>query len=394
MITIGFLLNFPLEYKGGVNYLKNLFFAIKASEKDQVAIKLFVPTDLPETYWEAFEKYGEIIPTRTLKRGAIPWAISRVFEKKIHFDPLTAYMLRKHKVDIVSHSNYVYPFRQIKSINWIPDFQYLHYSNLWSRAQLAGTKKLNDYLVQKSNQLVLSSYDTFKDYKSAYPDYTDKVKVIHFVSQPHKELSKLDAGYSKSVALKYLGEDVPFFYLPNQFWTHKNHITVFKACRILAHKGLKFQLLTSGYMKDFRSSDNHMQGLFDYVSNNGLQDIIKFLGLISYDDVFELIYSACALINPSYFEGWSSTVEEAKTMGTLTILSDISIHREQNPLDALYFNPDSPEELAVLMEDVLENKYNYQRPALASLKSKLEQRTLDFGSSFAQLAKQASFSTR
>ena len=29
-----------------------------------------------------------------------------------------------------------------------------------------------------------------------------------------------------------------FFYLPNQFWVHKNHLTVFKAVKILLEKNI------------------------------------------------------------------------------------------------------------------------------------------------------------
>ena len=52
-----------------------------------------------------------------------------------------------------------------------------------------------------------------------------------------------------------------------------------------------------------------------------------------------------ALINPSYFEGWSTSVEEAKSLGKRVILSDIPVHREQNPLMGIYFPPDCPEAL-------------------------------------------------
>jgi glycosyltransferase involved in cell wall biosynthesis len=39
--------------------------------------------------------------------------------------------------------------------------------------------------------------------------------------------------------------------------------------------------------------------------------------------------ASTALINPSLFEGWSTTVEEAKSTGTPMILSDLGVHREQ-----------------------------------------------------------------
>ena len=46
---------------------------------------------------------------------------------------------------------------------------------------------------------------------------------------------------------------------------------------------------------------------------------------------------ASALINPSRSEGWSTTVEEAKSFGVPMILSDIDVHREQTGGTARYF---------------------------------------------------------
>jgi glycosyltransferase involved in cell wall biosynthesis len=60
---------------------------------------------------------------------------------------------------------------------------------------------------------------------------------------------------------------------------------------------------------------------------------------------------AVAFINPSYFEGWSTTVEEAKSMGKGVLLSDIPVHREQSPQLGVYFHPDDPEALAAALLD-------------------------------------------
>ena len=54
-----------------------------------------------------------------------------------------------------------------------------------------------------------------------------------------------------------------------------------------------------------------------------------FLGVIPYKDVLGLMRAAVAVINPSVMEGWSTTVEEAKSLGLPLILSDIPVHREQ-----------------------------------------------------------------
>jgi len=60
-----------------------------------------------------------------------------------------------------------------------------------------------------------------------------------------------------------------------------------------------------------------------------------------------VIAGACvAMINPSLYEGWSTSVEEAKSMGKTILLSNIAVHREQAPVRGLFFDPRNVEELA------------------------------------------------
>jgi glycosyltransferase involved in cell wall biosynthesis len=54
-------------------------------------------------------------------------------------------------------------------------------------------------------------------------------------------------------------------------------------------------------------------------------------------------------LQPSLFEGWSTTVEEAKSLGKKLLLSDIAVHREQNPPESVFFDPKNSEELAAKM---------------------------------------------
>ncbi len=65
--------------------------------------------------------------------------------------------------------------------------------------------------------------------------------------------------------------------------------------------------------------------------------------------VFALMRTCAALVNPSLFEGWSSTVEEAKSLGVPMLLSNLGVHLEQAEGSAQYFAPHAPDELAGLM---------------------------------------------
>lgn len=387
MICVAFFLNFSTEYKGGINYLKNLFIAIEKVEGSDKKLLLFVPKNISKEYINLFSPYCTIIETNVIKRNTIPWLIDKVLDKLISFRPFTELLIKKHSVKVLSHSYYVPRLIKVNTINWIPDFQYLHYPNLWTKKQLVYSTNLFSNLIVDSDKIILSSNDSFNDFKSIHPEMEHKVEVINFVSQPQQPLATIEFETQNAVIKKYDLEGVPFFYLPNQFWEHKNHLTVFKACKYLVSEGYAFQLITSGYMKDYRSGDNHIANLINYVKDNGLEKTIKFLELIPYEDVFGLIINTNALINPSYFEGWSSTVEEAKSVGTLTLLSDIPVHREQNPVNAQYFNPDEPSQLAQLMKDVLTGKIIHKRPSISFLQDQLDSKTVIFGQKYISLVK-------
>jgi glycosyltransferase involved in cell wall biosynthesis len=96
--------------------------------------------------------------------------------------------------------------------------------------------------------------------------------------------------------------------------------------------------------------------------------------------VYALLRSAVALINPSRFEGWSTTVEEAKSFGVPMILSDLEVHLEQTNGLARYFGVDDASALA----DHLEAAWNEGGAAVArDLLPNVEERVRAFAETFA-----------
>lgn len=374
MTRVGFLLKFTEDYKGGINYFKNLFYALKKYHSENIEIVLFVPEDLKQLYTELFSSYATIITTQILQRNTLKWAISRVCDKYLGFDPIVYYLLKKNKINCISHSNYVYPFNDIKSINWVPDFQYLHYPHLWKPNQLADVTKVHKYWIKKSDLIVVSSYAAKNDLVSLYPN-AKNVKVLHFVSQPENV---------KDDELQLEIDDVfegKFFYLPNQFWLHKNHMVVFKAVKVLKEKGIEVLLITTGSKNDYRDGGEHFAKLLKFVKENNLESNIKFLGIVPYSKVFSLMKNSLSIINPSHFEGWSSTVEESKTLQKTIVLSDIPVHKEQNPAKGIYFNPDDENALSDILELLWENKFHFEDSSKNEELS-LEIRTKEFSDCF------------
>ena len=60
-----------------------------------------------------------------------------------------------------------------------------------------------------------------------------------------------------------------------------------------------------------------------------------------------------AVINPSTFEGWSSTVEEAKVLCKRVILSNIPPHKEQKVENCYYFGLNDYKKLSKILNLLL-----------------------------------------
>ena len=116
-------------------------------------------------------------------------------------------------------------------------------------------------------------------------------------------------------------------------------------------------VISTGHSEDHRNK-SYFNKIMNFINDNNLQDNYKYLGVVPFNEVLSFIYHSIALIHPSKFEGRSSSVEQAKSMGKKIILSNIAIHKEQNPARGIYFNPDKFLELSSIMVKTW-NKYNY-----------------------------------
>ncbi|XIA64113.1 glycosyltransferase [Bradyrhizobium sp. TZ2] len=120
---------------------------------------------------------------------------------------------------------------------------------------------------------------------------------------------------------------------------------VVDALAILAQRGFDVVVCASGSTED-RRERGYFDQVIGQVRSRGLEKHFRHLGMIPLSHVYALLRASSGLINPSRSEGWSTTVEEAKSFGVPMILSDLDVHREQTADAACYFGPDDPETLA------------------------------------------------
>lgn len=188
---------------------------------------------------------------------------------------------------------------------------------------------------------MLSSADAQADCERFYPSTQGRTHVVRFAI-PHSQ--KINTTHPRTIADSY-GLPERFFFIPNQFWQHKNHLLVLEALALLKRQGHQVVIAASGLQHDPRNS-SHFPKILNSIEHHHLKNQFHLLGMIPYEHLALLMQASTALLNPSLFEGWSTTVEEARALGVPMILSDLAVHYEQAGNDATYFRRDNPESLA------------------------------------------------
>ena len=289
------------------------------------------------------------------------------------------YFFKRFKIDIASHT--FIDTNSIPVVTWIPDFQHIHLKEMFTEEELKFRDESFQLQTKKSSLVILSSNDALEDFKAFAPEYAEKGRVLRFVSIPDKNIySKTDKIKNKVIEKYKLPEK--YFYVPNQFWKHKNHKVILKAISILKKQGLNIKVIFTGNTSDYRNL-KHFEELTNYIKQEGIQDNVKILGIVDLIEVYYFMRNCVSIINPSKFEGWSSTVEEAKSIGKNIILSDLNVHKEQNPPEGIFFNPDNAEELANILKSKWETKNSEPDYELEEQAKKLlPTRILEFGKQY------------
>lgn len=289
--------------------------------------------------------------------------VNKFMRKFFHGNYLYYHGINKYKIDcIYPHFGIVDAALKRQSVAWIADFQQCYYPDFFPEDDYKRIMNNLSHISQSEIKLVLSSQAAYDDYKKFYPEHTNDVVLLRFTSF----IPEMPESNWPDIKKKF-SIHKPYFIISNQFWPHKNHLTVIQAVQLL-HKQyngeLPFELLITGKPYSHRNP-KIFEELNGIVTSNNLQYCIRFLGFLERQEQLQLIKKSYAVIQPSLFEGWSTLVEECKAMNKYVILSDLPVHREQMTKNVSFFSPLSAEHLAEIIDSYISSpKYihsiNYQ----------------------------------
>lgn len=353
---VGLNYSYNENWIGGTYYILNLIKALNRaddSKKPTIVLLTANKKSVDEVKLETHYPYLDyiIIPT---KLGII----KRIVNKLFSLFGLSVFSARIKNPNI----DVLYPFpgiikgEAVKKIDWIPDLQEAFLPDLFTEMQLQKRKSRLDGISKKGDFLIFSSKDSQHHYNTLYPHSKPAEFVLNFaVSHPC-----LDDYNHQQILSKY-ELDRAYYFIPNQFWVHKNHMTALKALKELRQKRKDVLFVFSGKEYDHRAKD-HVQKLKSYIAEHHLEENTKFLGFIPRHEQLIILKNSLAVIQPSLFEGWSTVVEDAKAQNKFIFLSDLPVHQEQIQENCVFFERLNHSDLAVkLLEtevSVNEKKYD------------------------------------
>jgi glycosyltransferase involved in cell wall biosynthesis len=364
----------------------NLVRVLTEYASDRVQPFLFVGTDVVEATIAPFAaiKGAQIVCTAEFDEARKGRRLREALLTGC--DRGAARCFRKHLIDVAFEYTQFYGWRfPIPTMAWLTDFQHRHLREMFSLRAYWKRELGFHAQVLSGRYIMLSSEDSRRDCETFFPRSRGRNSVVHF-AVPAPDLS--DCKSVQAIAKTYELPD-HFFYLPNQFWKHKNHRIVIEALLLLKQRRHSLVVAASGEPADFRHPE-HYKALQTLVDSYELTKSFRFLGLVPRQHVFALMRACTAMLNPSLSEGWSTTVEEAKSLGVPLLLSNLSVHLEQAGDSARYFDPRAAEQLASLMAQQ-ENlsgssRRNIEALAIAASKNRVKQFAIDFSEAVAYAA--------
>ena len=347
-IRIAILFNFRKGWMGGIVYIINLVNALDfLEEEEKPEIIVFYNKDLEEFLKELKYPFLETIcwnfPGFLIGYFGSWFQGKNIFVSEIikgysptGIYPLNDWPLTKQKFDSDN----------VKVVAWIPDLQHKFYPYFFTRLRVFFREQRIKMLLRNAGDLVVSSHDVeshFRKFYSIKPSL--KIHELRFVSlisdTTFRPLTELQKQYAIPAC---------YFIVSNQFTHHKNHMVVLEALRILKAKNVDVFFVFTG-KTDFKSNENYISQIRSFITTHQLERSIAMTGIIPRQDQLSLMKHSKAVVQPSLFEGWSTVIEDAKSLHVPVLASNLPVNIEQLMDTAVFFDPRSGEDLASHLEN-------------------------------------------
>lgn len=343
-LKIGLLFNFQPTWMGGITYILNLIKTFNyLSDEDKPEIILY--------YSDALKKFLDEIDYPYITFSAYPeqpvakgYLLSMLKRKNLFTDEL----IERDGLDAI------YPVRdcpvksktKAKIVAWYADLQHKIYPEFFTRSTLLHRTLRLNLMLRNASDMVVSSQAVKDDFDHFFKVRKQlKFHIFHFVSinDDFEQLNIKELRHTYNLPEKY-------FMVSNQFHKHKNHKVILLALVKLKEKGIYKHVAFTGRFPSATNSP-YLAELHQIINDNNLHNQISMLGIIPRNDQMQLMNYSQAVIQPSLFEGWSTVIEDAKSLQVPVIASDLKVNIEQLQDKGIYFESEDYTTLANMIAE-------------------------------------------
>lgn len=275
-------------------------------------------------------------------------------------------LVNNSKVDVFHSSHFIYPWFYIgKGVATIHDLIPMKYPKTISFINRIKFILMTKYTLKKASNLITVSNNTKKDIVGIFNYDDSRISVIYeavddyFYPQPKDIVQKVLSKYRV---------DKDYFLYVGACKPHKNIIGLVNAYSLLPIEiKEKYSLVLVG------KKDRRYLEVDNFIRTNRLTDFVIQLENVS-DNELPSIYSGAEIfIFPSYYEGFGLPPLESMACGTPVISSNTSSLPEVLGNNAIFINPDKPDEISSKILGLLSN---------ANLKSELSTKGINHVKTF------------
>lgn len=236
----------------------------------------------------------------------------------------------------------------LPSIFQIYDMQHLHFPQFFTPMEIARRELAYPLGCHLAHTIIAGSEWCKKDVAEKYRIPPEKMRVIW--NGPPTEVAATVTPLDQ--LQKTYGIEIPFALFPAVILPHKNHLRLLDAVALLRDRdNVRVNIVCTGHKSEYyhRTVEQHLVEL-------DLQQQVRFLGLVPFEDLRGLYRASDFLIFPTLFEGAGYPPMEAWNEGKPVCCSHVTSLPELVQDAALMFDPTSVEGIAAAIKRMVEDK--------------------------------------
>jgi glycosyltransferase involved in cell wall biosynthesis len=258
-------------------------------------------------------------------------------KKRLKSKDLYDCIIRDYEIEIIhTPMQYLIKKPNVKSITTLHDVQELHFPEFFTSAQRAYRAVHYKKVIDGADAVIVS----YNHVKIDIVKYFDKPMIqVHTVLLDMQDLWFEKITTRNSKVLDKFNLPLAFLLYPASSWEHKNHLRLIEAIKFL--NNAEIHLICTGHPTEY-----YTNRIKPFIKEKGLADKIKFVGIVSDEELFELYHTCRAVVVPTLYEAGSFPLVESILMGIPVVCSNVTSLPETIGHNSFIFDPINIDDIA------------------------------------------------